>query len=691
MFDLLIHRYSLKQILITSFTSLLLVTTLSGALIYLNTNMLSTKINTVAKHQQPLMLEALAVNQILKTSTTALGLFLLTNTDEHKKEYIQANLELQTHTKLLVKNNLSNEHLKEMITNIDKNIKEYIAFEKTALHLVDNPNENFPVRHYAALHMAPYGQIILQNLTQILQSEMDSEPTKPRQHFYQLISDTRYAWTGFMNGVRSYLAYRNDESYSQISQSQEVIIKLSKEIQRQSNLLEFDQEDSFKNITAAQIKLLENVKNLKVMANDTKWRMDDYLLRTNVQPIILSIDKDINKVVSYLRNAATNSTEIINDNISFTSLLVIAVTIFALIFGIFIAVIAIKTMSKVINMIEHSVSKLSSGDLNFTMDENVKGDLADIAHIFNSFTSYLDNTFQNIYSTSKNLNASTQSLSQLSDDTSTDANNQYSEITTITNAMNQMSNSFDEVAQSTVQAADEARNASSASQQGIQTVQTAISSINKLSDEVQSASNVISNLANDCDNIGSMLNIIREISEQTNLLALNAAIEAARAGEQGRGFAVVADEVRTLATRTHDSTEDIQKQIVKLQTAAKDAVMVMEQGSKLAQQSVESSNNAGASFEAINQAISKINEMSTQIATASEEQNAVSEDMAHRVGNISDLSTKTLNSSKLSASSSYDIFVLANELHVMISQFTKDTNQSTGTDNTATEEDDDLF
>jgi len=321
-------------------------------------------------------------------------------------------------------------------------------------------------------------------------------------------------------------------------------------------------------------------------------------------------------------------------------------------------------------MIEHSLSKLSSGDLNFSMDEDAKGDLGTIAYLFNSFSAYLDQTFKQIFQMSTTLNASTQSLSQLSDDTNSNVETQSNDTQSVADAMDQMNVSVEAVAQSTINANKAAEQASNASKQGIEIIGTATNAIHSLSGEVLSATDVITSLATDCDHIGNMLNIIREISEQTNLLALNAAIEAARAGEQGRGFAVVADEVRTLATRTHDSTEDIQKQIQKLQQAATEAVSVMQSSRAKAEHSVESSNQAGDSFQEINNAITLINETSNQISVASNEQNLVTENMSQRVANISQLSSKTLESSKSSSKASYDIFVLASELHTMISQFT---------------------
>lgn len=693
MFDKLILRYSLKQILVASFSILILSTILIGSIVFYNIYQLSNRVHEVATIKQPLMLQAISLSNSIKDSTTSLGLFMLTGKDQHKQSYLKANQAITRDIEKLKKISAAHQYLNPQIISIEKNSLDYLSYQKIFLKLAANPAENFPARAYAAKNMAPYGRAILQNLTQILQSELDNEFTRERQQFYALFSELRYTWSGFVNNVRSYLAYRNESSYAQLMQNKAVIQKLNQQVENYTQLFSLDQEDSYQKILEAQKLLLSNVENLKKLSQDKKWRMDAHLIRTKVQPVLQRINNDIDNIVAHLKEETTTETAVINNTITTTTLSIIGATSFIILMVILIALSSIKIMSKILQMIEHSVLKLSSGDLDFSMSQDMKGDLGDIAAIFNNFSSYLEQTFKNIYATSQQLNNSTQSLSQLTDDTNTDAANQYNETATVSDAMQQMTSTVDEVAQNTSLAAEESLKAATASEQGLQTVTTAAASIHSLANEVQTASHVIDELAGDCDNIGTMLDIIRDISDQTNLLALNAAIEAARAGEQGRGFAVVADEVRTLATRTHDSTEDIQQQISKLQAAAKNAVEVMNKGSNLAQSSVESSKQAGEAFEVINQSISTINTMSKQIASTSEEQNAVTHDMSERISNISQLSTKTTQSSKKSSTASYEIFVLANELHTMISQFTRDANSNTATENEAndSDENDDLF
>ncbi|RDE25110.1 methyl-accepting chemotaxis protein [Motiliproteus coralliicola] len=248
-------------------------------------------------------------------------------------------------------------------------------------------------------------------------------------------------------------------------------------------------------------------------------------------------------------------------------------------------------------------------------------------------------------------------------------NEQQSQTEQVATAMNEMAATVQEVAQSAQTAADSAREADDQARAGHQVVQGTISSINNLAAEVERASSVIEALAQDSNSIGSILDVIRGIAEQTNLLALNAAIEAARAGEQGRGFAVVADEVRSLAQRTQESTEEIQQMIEKLQSGATDAVAVMEAGKAQAQQSVDSAAATGEALGAIEQAVSAINDMNLHIASAAEEQSSVAEEINRNVVAISHSTEVTVDNSSRIEAVSQQVAQLSSEFQQITARF----------------------
>ncbi len=246
---------------------------------------------------------------------------------------------------------------------------------------------------------------------------------------------------------------------------------------------------------------------------------------------------------------------------------------------------------------------------------------------------------------------------------------QQVELEQVATAMNEMVATVQEVARNAADTAQATEAADKEVMQGKAVVTQTIDGINRLAEEIERASAAISKLAQDSEQIGGVVDVIRSIAEQTNLLALNAAIEAARAGEQGRGFAVVADEVRTLASRTQESTEEIQNMIERLQQASGEAVQVMEQGQRISQASVEEAQNTGESLDRITQAVKNIYDMSTQIASAAEEQSSVSEEINRNLTNIHQVAENTASQSVETARSTQELLLEADRLRAMVHQF----------------------
>jgi len=265
--------------------------------------------------------------------------------------------------------------------------------------------------------------------------------------------------------------------------------------------------------------------------------------------------------------------------------------------------------------------------------------------------------------------AAAEQLSAITAQTSAGVQNQKMETEQTATAMHEMAATVQEVAQNAEQASLAARAADQEAQQGNQVVQQAVSQIGHLATEVEESAEAIAALNQESARIGGVLEVIRNVAEQTNLLALNAAIEAARAGEQGRGFAVVADEVRALAKRAQDSTEEIEGLIASLQRLAKGAVEKMDSSRNLTQRTVTLAGEAGAALGRITQAVSTIEQMNQQIAAAAEEQSAVAETISESVTRVRDIGEQSASASQQTAASSAELARLGVELQGLVAQF----------------------
>ncbi|RME33634.1 MAG: methyl-accepting chemotaxis protein, partial [Gammaproteobacteria bacterium] len=273
------------------------------------------------------------------------------------------------------------------------------------------------------------------------------------------------------------------------------------------------------------------------------------------------------------------------------------------------------------------------GDLTRKLKVHGKTELAWIAWSFNQFVEKLRNSMAQVHEAAARVAEESRLLSDITGRTRGIVSEQQAEAEQVATAMNEMTSTVHEVAKNAAQASDTVRETEEEVARGTQMVDDVVDSIGRLAGEVEKAAGVIHELRNDSQSIGSVLDVIRDIAEQTNLLALNAAIEAARAGEQGRGFAVVADEVRTLASRTQESTREIQAMIEKLQAASGQAVGVMGQGTEMARETVKKAAQAGEALHAINSKMARITDMNAQIASAAEAATAAQEaDMKAREG-----------------------------------------------------------
>jgi len=268
----------------------------------------------------------------------------------------------------------------------------------------------------------------------------------------------------------------------------------------------------------------------------------------------------------------------------------------------------------------------------------------EIGEIFDAYNSMLEQVggiVTGVQQLSDSVSAQTSQLTQSVNMTEQSVQTQNGEIDMVATAMNEMSATVGEVARNATQAAESAGEADQAAQNGQKVVDSTMGYIKNVASELSGAVSVMQQLDSDSQEIGNVLTVITGIADQTNLLALNAAIEAARAGEQGRGFAVVADEVRTLARRTQESTEEIQKIIERLQTQSNKAVAVMESSTQQAQESANQATEVDSALQHIVTAVDAISQMNTQIATAAEEQSQVAQEMDRNITNISTATHET--------------------------------------------------
>lgn len=309
------------------------------------------------------------------------------------------------------------------------------------------------------------------------------------------------------------------------------------------------------------------------------------------------------------------------------------------------------------------------GDLHARLDVQSRDELGKLSRAFNRFLDTLQPLIRDVSQTTDQVAQASKQLASMASASNQLVHRQHTAMDQVGQAASQMSTAVQEVAHNAQKAAEAAAIAESRSKEGAEVVGSTIKAIRQLADEVENASGTIKTLEQETANIGAVLEVIKGIAEQTNLLALNAAIEAARAGEQGRGFAVVADEVRALAGRTQESTKDIQQMIERLQRGVEAAVSAMHAGSARAQDSVERAAGVDTALATASQSVARINDIAAQIATACEEQSHVTEDIARNIGEIRQLSNQAADTSEQGNEASQQLSQLSSRLAQLVSHF----------------------
>ena len=326
-------------------------------------------------------------------------------------------------------------------------------------------------------------------------------------------------------------------------------------------------------------------------------------------------------------------------------------------------VVPINDINKVISEVE------KNKDLTLRCDETRNDELARIAKHFNAMVVSFQTLIEQVNESVDAMNISCEELTQNAVVASEGVSRQLSETDMVATAITEMGATIEEIASNTEQAALKANETNDHAQQGLVSVEQTIEKIQTLASQLSDSSAVVGDLERDSETIGSVLDVIRGIAEQTNLLALNAAIEAARAGEQGRGFAVVADEVRSLAMRTQESTEEISKIITTLQSRTHSIVQLMDASQQQGSDSVEQAAGAGDLLQSITQDVQTISDMSTQIATAIEEQSMVAAEVNKNVVIIRDIADETANATEENSAATQDVRQRAETLHEAVSLF----------------------
>jgi methyl-accepting chemotaxis protein len=393
------------------------------------------------------------------------------------------------------------------------------------------------------------------------------------------------------------------------------------------------------------------------------------LINTRMKEATDLMGVQINQLIAINKKDATDAAAVSKDQYDNANVGVIAVSVIAVLMTVMLAWLLTRSIVSPLARAVRAAEEIAGGDLTRAIHVDGKDEAAHLLRALSTMQRNLRQTLELIAGSSSQLASAAEELSVVTEQSSRGLQQQNNEIEQAATAVNQMTAAVEEVARNAVSTSEASQQSNQTARQGRDRVVETVKSIQDMTQQIQATTGLVEGLATQGRDIGKVLDVIRSIAEQTNLLALNAAIEAARAGEAGRGFAVVADEVRALAHRTAQSTTEIEQMVAGIQTRTGEAVQSMSRNTESTRTTLSLASSAGDALELITEAIAQINERNLVIASASEEQAQVSKEVDRNLVNIRDLAAQTSAGANQTSAASHELSRLAVDLRAMVSRF----------------------
>lgn len=630
-------------------------------------------VSEVVEEYQPAVLASSQLQKKINSTAASMGFYLLSKDEIHKKNYSQGLDGLNQHIEKLNTFSViqSDEKSQQLLESISAEIKSFAEFKERTFLYAAKDAENYPAMLFGARQINPLSQQMLQIITMMILSEEEEGVSEERAGTMKDLGDMRYAFSSVMAGIRAYLAFRTQPSLDEIELYSGQLDTVLKRFQARSELYTFEQEEGMEEFLEIKGRFFSNFKELVVIHSGEKWRMDSYMLRAEVAPLVSSIIRNAQLLAEHQNERITRASSDLFKSMDKNMFIILAVSVGALVLVVLIVLVIRQISIKPLSVTVAAMKDIAEGegDLTRRLDASGKDEVAQLASAFNQFSDRIRDLISQSVGVADNLSEGITRLESVSQESSKGAESQREETSQVQSAIEQMILATEEVSRSAHDAVNSAEDSKSQAENGQEIVANASDAFASLASEVEIASSVIQQLQENSHSIGGMLDAIKEIAEQTNLLALNAAIEAARAGEQGRGFAVVADEVRTLASRTQNSTAEIEQIITAFKSNAAEAVEVMARGQEKAQEGVSYSNKVDETLKNITQSVNNIADTNSQIASASEEQQMVSSEIQQNVGALMSLGQKSADGAMQTQSTAAELSQFRDQLQRLMRQF----------------------
>lgn len=662
-----LRRITINQKIWIGFSLVLLLFIASSIYSIVAYNNLEKPLSHIVTRSQPIAMFALDIRYELEATGNAMTLYLLTQEEQYKQAYEKGLNKIDANTRDLKVLTQENPEISKMLDESIADINLYKGYQNRMIELAEQQAKNYPAIGIGINELNPIGE---QLRTLVAQMVVDVNEENTNSDFVSDVYELRYAWQNVMLQIRGYLGYRDRASEQNLWLYMDKVKAQIARLKEYENL-PFASQNALDEFDQLFLQFYAPLEKMMEVHGSDRWRTDAFVLRTELGPLQKRIENNLGSLAATLRKDITTLSYNTRDQAVVTKHFIVVISILGTIIGAIIALSITYIIRCRLASLRDAMNNVAEGggNLSHRLDESGNDEMANLASAFNKFVQKIKGVIDLVTHCSTGLASEAEAMSTVTKKTTDGAVRQQQEIQEVSSAIEDMTTMVSEVAAHASEAAEAAKVAMSKTDTGYGKVNDVSKTIEVLSSEVSNAAGVIQTLEKESEDIGSVIAMIRDIAEQTNLLALNAAIEAARAGEQGRGFAVVADEVRNLAARTQNGTHDIRERIERFQVLAGEALAAMQAGSQRSQESVEQARVAAEALGAINQSVSTITEMNNKIADATERQSAVASDLFSKTSVVSQITQETANDARSTSASSHELSLMASQLEGLVEEF----------------------
>ncbi len=569
-----------------------------------------------------------------------------------------------------------------MVSELRGILAEFSSAQEQIVQCAHTP-ENEPARLLFETQALPLGKKMQEHLEAILDSETREEATGDRKLLVDYVSRAEAHLLKVTAELTQFLSDGSDAQLAVLNQEVDACSASVARLKTKTGLFTPGQKADFDAYIAARDNFLSVAKQVIAQRNAPDWNQAEYICLNTVTPLAGQADEVIGRIIEHAESIIAAHEDDLTASSTFVQQAVLVSAVVAVVAAIVIALLLRRSICPPIIRAAKAAQQVADGDLTVTVDVKSNDECGDLAQGFNEMVGKVSNMISTVARATNEVASAATEIAATSDEMARGMEEQSSQVTQISAAVEQMSASVIEVAKKSADAAGNAQQSGKAAQEGGAVVDQTISEMRAISDAVDCSAKAVENLGKRGEQIGEIVATINDIADQTNLLALNAAIEAARAGEHGRGFAVVADEVRKLADRTTQATEEIAESITAIQTETTQAVNNMNAGSQQVNNGVTKATEAGTALTSIVTNANAVAEMIQSIAAATEEQSATSEEVARNLENITGVTAAAKQGTDQAATASMQLSHKAEELLRLVNQFKTDEKANARANNTA--------